>query len=203
MDNLINRIKKQIKKTIKPMQSEAPLDQEPTINTSAENLDTKPETAPETDYKAALETKIEELIDQNTDLKDKYLRLVADFDNSRKRFAKERQELYLTAGRDTMSAILPVLDDFDRVRKSMDTNADNNSHAEGITLIYNKMYNILKSKGLQAMDSNGIAFDPDFHEAITEIPAGEAMKGKVIDTVEKGYFLNEKIIRHAKVVVGN
>jgi molecular chaperone GrpE len=203
MDNLINRIKKQIKKTIKPMQSDAPLDQELTENTSAETLDTKPETAPETDYKAALEGKIEELIDQNADLKDKYLRLVADFDNSRKRFAKERQELYLTAGRDTMSAILPVLDDFDRVKKSMETSADSNLHAEGITLVYNKMYNILKNKGLQAMESNGVAFDPDFHEAITEIPAGEAMKGKVIDTVEKGYFLNEKIIRHAKVVVGN
>jgi molecular chaperone GrpE len=79
----------------------------------------------------------------------------------------------------------------------------NNPVLEGITLVYNKMYNSLKNKGLQAMDSNGVTFDPDFHEAITEIPAGEAMKGKVIDTVEKGYFLNEKIIRHAKVVVGN
>ncbi len=203
MDNLINRIKQKIKKTIKPMQSEETLDQEPTANTTAEPLDQTPETPNESEYKAALEAKLEELIDQNADLKDKYLRLVADFDNSRKRFAKERQELFLTAGRDTMTAILPVLDDFDRVKKSMESSAENNPVLEGITLVYNKMYNSLKNKGLQAMDSNGVTFDPDFHEAITEIPAGESMKGKVIDTVEKGYFLNEKIIRHAKVVVGN
>jgi molecular chaperone GrpE len=203
MDNLINRIKQKIKKTITPMQSEETLDQEPTANTTAEPLDQTPEMPNESEYKAALEAKLEELIDQNADLKDKYLRLVADFDNSRKRFAKERQELFLTAGRDTMTAILPVLDDFDRVKKSMENSAENNPVLEGITLVYNKMYNSLKNKGLQAMDSNGVTFDPDFHEAITEIPAGEAMKGKVIDTVEKGYFLNEKIIRHAKVVVGN
>lgn len=134
--------------------------------------------------------------------KDKYLRLVAEFDNFRRRNAKERIELIQTAGKDVIIDLLEVLDDSDRAQKQLDSSEDN-PIKEGVTLVFNKLRNVLQSKGVKAMDAIGKEFDADLHEAITEIPAPtEDLKGKVVDEVVKGYYLNDKIIRHAKVVVG-
>ena len=135
--------------------------------------------------------------------KDKYLRLFAEFDNFKRRTAKERIDLIKTAGQEIIQDILPVLDDFHRAEKSFETATDIEQLKVGIRLIQDKFVKTLQNKGLKPMESIGSAFDADFHEAITEIPApNEEMKGKVIDEVEKGYFLNDKIIRYAKVVVG-
>lgn len=137
------------------------------------------------------------------ELKDKYLRLVAEFDNYRKRTLKEKVDMMSTASKDVVAALLPVLDDFDRAKKSAETEGSGEVFTEGVQLVYHKLYRILEGQGLKPMDSNGVAFDPDQHEAITEIPAPTPeMKGQVVDTVEKGYFLKDKIIRYAKVVVG-
>ena len=140
---------------------------------------------------------------QVDELKDKYLRLVADFDNFRKRNAKERLELIQTASKDVITSLLTVLDDSERAEKQLQASDDIEAIREGVSLVFNKLRNGLQSKGLKAMESIGSEFNPELHEAITEIPAPSAdMKGKVIDEVQKGYYLNEKIIRHAKVVVG-
>ena len=147
--------------------------------------------------------RITDLEQELGEAKDKYLRLFAEFDNYKKRTVKERLDLISTAGRDTISAILPVLDDFDRAKKSADDEASSEVFTEGVLLVYNKLHGILTSKGVTPMESTGETFDPELHEAITEIPApSDDMKGKIIDTIEQGYFLNDKIIRHAKVVVG-
>ncbi len=141
-------------------------------------------------------TKIAEVEAQLADQKDKYLRLAAEFDNFRKRTARESLDLRATAGREILSALLPIADDFDRA-------AANGALSEGVQFIHQKFQNLLHQKGLRAMDSTGADFDPDNHEAIAEIPAAnEEMKGKIIDTVEKGYTLNDVKIRVAKVVVG-
>lgn len=137
------------------------------------------------------------------DLKDKYLRLVAEFDNYRKRTLKEKVDLMATASKDVIKALLPVLDDFDRAKKSAETESSSEVFSEGVQLVYHKLYKILEGQGVKPMESNGQPFDPDQHEAITEIPAPTPdLKGKVVDTVEKGYFLKDTIIRYAKVVVG-
>lgn len=146
---------------------------------------------------------IEHLKDQNKELKDKYLRLYAEFENYKKRTLKEKLELMRTASADTIKALLPVLDDFDRAKKNAEDENTQETFSEGVTLVYNKLHNVLKNKGLEPMESTGQPFDPELHEAVTEIPApNEEMKGKVVDTIEKGYHLNDTIIRHAKVVVG-
>jgi len=137
------------------------------------------------------------------ELKDKYLRLVAEFDNYRKRTLKEKVDLLGTASRDVITALLPVLDDFDRAKKSADAEGSKEVFSEGVQLVYHKLYKILEGQGLKPMESDGVSFDPDQHEAITEIPAPTSeMKGKVVDTIEKGYLLKDRIIRYAKVVVG-
>jgi molecular chaperone GrpE len=137
-----------------------------------------------------------ELQTQLDELKDKYLRQVAEFSNFRQRSMREKAEVIAMASRDTMTALMPILDDFERASK-------NETFTEGVNLVHQKLINSLAIRGLKPMDSAaGEAFDPEFHEAITEIPAGEALVGKIVDTVEKGYLLNNKIIRHAKVVVG-
>lgn len=137
------------------------------------------------------------------ELKDKYLRQVAEFDNFRKRNAKERLELIQTAGKDVIVSLLEILDDCDRAEKQIHASEDLATIKEGIQLIFNKLRVALQAKGLKSMQSVGTDFDPDQHEAITEVPApSEQLKGKVIDEVEKGYYLNDKIIRFAKVVVG-
>jgi len=148
-------------------------------------------------------SEVELLQNQLVEQKDKFLRLFADFDNYKKRTAKERLDLLNTAGKDIILSIIPVVDDFERAIAVADNAKDANSVKEGMLLIRNKMFNILEQRGLKAMETIGQAFDPEKHEAITEIPApNEELKGKVIDQVEKGYFMNDKIIRYAKVVVG-
>jgi len=143
------------------------------------------------------------LENQLKELNDKYLRLVAEFDNFRKRNAKERIELMKTASEDIIKALLEVIDDTDRAEQQFSSSDNIEDLKIGVTLIFNKLRNILHAKGLKAMNAKDQEFNPDMHEAITEIPAPtEDMKGKVIDEVIKGYTLNEKIIRHAKVVVG-
>lgn len=147
--------------------------------------------------------KIDELTQEVAELKDKYLRLFAEFDNYKKRTVKERLDLLRTAAQDTIASLLPVLDDFDRAKKTADDEGTDETFSEGVLLVYNKLYSVLKNHGLEQMESDGAEFDPELHEAITEIPApDDKLKGKVIDTIEKGYYLRDKIIRHAKVVVG-
>jgi molecular chaperone GrpE len=146
---------------------------------------------------------IEKLKIELSEAKDKYVRLVAEFDNFRKRNAKERIELMQTAGKDVIQSLLVVLDDSNRAQKQMVTASDTDTLKEGFSLVLNKLQNILQQKGLKVMDCLGEPFDADLHDAITEIPApSEKMVGKIIDVVEDGYYLNDKLIRHAKVVVG-
>ena len=135
--------------------------------------------------------------------KDKYLRLFAEFDNYKRRNAKERIELIQTAGKEVIKDLLDVLDDCDRAEKQLQTSEDITQIREGIQLVFNKLRNTMQSKGLKVMESIQQDFDVEKHEAITEIPApNDELKGKVIDEVQKGYYLNDKIIRFAKVVIG-
>lgn len=135
--------------------------------------------------------------------KDKYLRLYSDFENYKRRTAKERMELMMTANKEVLVSLIPVLDDFERASKAMEKATEVGAVKEGIELVSHKLKSILTNKGLKEMESNHKPFDSEFHEAITNIPAPtEDLKGKVIDTVEKGYLLNERVIRFAKVVVG-
>jgi molecular chaperone GrpE len=136
-------------------------------------------------------------------LNDKYVRLYAEFDNYKRRTTKERIELLQTAGKDVIVSLLTVLDDFERANKAMENASDIKPVKEGVELIHNKLQSLLTQKGLKAMESIGQTFDADIHEAITNIPAPTPdMKGKIIDEVEKGYMLNDKVIRFAKVIVG-
>jgi molecular chaperone GrpE len=139
---------------------------------------------------------------QVDEYKDKHLRLYADFDNFKKRNAKERLDLILTAGKDVIQDLLPILDDFDRATKALENTTDVEAVKEGMKLIQGKLTKTLENKGLKPIESKGQNFNVEQHEAITEIPAAPDMAGKVIDEVEKGYYLNDKIIRFAKVVVG-
>ena len=149
------------------------------------------------------ESELEKLSQELAEAKDKYLRLVAEFDNFRRRNAKERVDLIQTAGKDIVQSLLVVLDDTDRASKQMETSTDIETTKEGVTLVFNKLRTILQQKGLKKMESISHPFDPDLHEAITEIPApSEELKGKVVDEIEPGYYLNDKLIRHAKVIVG-
>ncbi len=150
-----------------------------------------------------LEEKVSTLEAELETQNDKYLRLVAEFENFKKRTVKEKIELMKNAAEDTVKSILPVLDDFDRAKQSAEDDSSTEQFSDGVLLVYNKLYSVLESKGLSPMTSTGEIFDPELFEAITEIPApSEEEKGSVIDTVSKGYYLNDKIIRHAKVVVG-
>lgn len=145
----------------------------------------------------------EKLQQELADLRDKYIRLMSDFDNYKKRTSRERIELIGTAAQDTLTALLPVLDDFDRAQNLTDEQKKTDAFQEGIQLVYHKLSNILQQRGLEPMESTGQDFNPDWHEALTEIPAPtEALKGKVVDTIERGYLLKGKIIRYAKVVTG-
>ncbi len=133
--------------------------------------------------------------------KDKYMRLLAEFDNFKKRSYKEKAELIQTAGKEVIMSMVEVLDDSERAEKQMATATDINAIKEGTQLVFNKLRHTLQQKGLKAFESKGEEFDVEKHEAVTEIPAA-GMEGKVVDELEKGYMLNEKLIRHAKVVVG-
>ena len=146
----------------------------------------------------------DQLEQEISELKDKQIRLFAEFENFKKRTAKERIDLFRNAGVEFFEAMLPVLDDFDRASKHREEVKDNHELQKGFDLIHSKLLGVLEQKGLKSMDSSvGKDFDTDFHEAITQIPApSDDMKGRVIDETEKGYFLNDKVIRYAKVVVG-
>jgi len=139
-----------------------------------------------------------------SEINDKYLRLYSEFDNFRKRTMKEKAELYKTAGEDVIISIISIVDDFERALKATDMSEENKAHREGIELIYNKFNKTLEQKGVKEIEAVGTEFDTDLHEALTKIPAPNAdMKGKVIDVIEKGYTMNDKVIRFAKVVVGD
>ena len=146
----------------------------------------------------------EELQLKIDDLNDRYLRLYSEFDNYRKRTIKERIELSKTASEEVIRLLLPVVDDFDRAIKSWDLIDPDEAHLEGIKLINNKLQSILTQRGLEEVPAMGLPFNTDFHEAITQIPAPTPeLKDKIVDVVEKGYSLNGKVIRFAKVVVGS
>ncbi|TAE69054.1 MAG: nucleotide exchange factor GrpE [Bacteroidetes bacterium] len=190
------------------------------------NTNTQAETITEiTEVEATTETKVEEkqqtagvniveqLAAELAESKEKYLRLYAEFDNFRRRTAKEKTDLIITAGEKVLVSMLPILDDFERSMKSIQktidkenpTDAEISAVKDGVGLIFNKMLRILEQQGLKAMENTiGQVFDIDKHESITQIPApSEDMKGKVVDEVEKGYILGEKIVRFTKVVVGS
>ena len=138
--------------------------------------------------------KVQELGEKLAELNDKYLRLYSEYENYRKRTNQEKADLLINGSREMMKAILPVIDDFERALAA--------TGDEGVQLIYNKMLKILEQKGLKAMEVKGEKFDENLHEAITRIPAAEeSQKGLVVDVVEKGYYLNDKVLRYAKVVV--
>lgn len=149
------------------------------------------------------ETEVDKLTNELQEQKDKYIRLFAEFDNYRRRTAKENVELRQTAGKEIILSLLDVLDDAERAEKQLEKSGDVQQFAEGALLIFNKFKKILESKGLKKMESLDTGFDVEKHEAITELPVQDkSKKGKVIDEIQKGYYLNDKIIRFAKVVVG-
>jgi molecular chaperone GrpE len=169
--------------------------------------------------KVESEAQAESLLDDNGDIsdgnqvssaedelkamKEKYLRLVAEFDNYRKRTNRERLEMISRASEDVLSKLLPVLDDFERAKMSAEDENNEEQFTEGVQLVYDKLFKTLDGIGLKPMDSKGNDFDPEYHEAITEIDTGDKkMKGKIVDVIERGYLLGQSIMRHAKVVVG-
>lgn len=182
------------------------LQEEPQDSQRAENLELDGEhntTTPEVGEKE--EPSVEDqLRDELAKEKDKCLRLFAEFENYKKRTSKERMELFKTAGQEVLVSLLPILDDFDRALKELSKSEDKEMF-KGVELIHNKFKETLKSKGLEQIAvAKGDVFDAEVHDAITQIPApDEKMKGKVIDVIEKGFTLGERIIRHPKVVVGN
>lgn len=150
-----------------------------------------------------LEAQLDEAIKANEAMKKDYLFLMAEFDNFKKRTLKEKSELLKNAAESTLKGLLPIVDDFERGLDAIKDSSDASAVKEGMQLIYNKLIKYLASNGVKPIESNGAQFDPDMHEAIAMIPAPtEDLRGKVIDTVEKGYTLNDKVIRHAKVAVG-
>lgn len=153
------------------------------------------------DKEENLEEALEEANKNIADIKDKYLRTLAEFDNYKKRTLKEKAELILNGSEKTVSAILPVLDDFERALKDKSENPD--AIREGVKMIFNKFEKVLESLGVKKIDTDGKDFDTDFHEAVAMVPGlGDDKKGKVIDCVQTGYTINDKVLRHAKVAVG-
>ena len=160
------------------------------------------EAAPLT-HEEQLEKELEDTQAVIEEKKDKYLRLSAEFDNYRKRTMKEKAELILNGGEKSISSILPVIDDFERAIKTMETAKDVKAVKEGVELIYNKFMAVMAQNGVKVIETKDQPLDTDYHEAIAVIPApSEEQKGKILDCVQTGYTLNDKVIRHAKVVVG-
>ena len=150
-----------------------------------------------------LAQELEKANEQIEEQKDKYLRLSAEFDNYRKRTMKEKAELILNGGEKSISSILPIVDDFERALKNMETATDVAAVKEGVEIIYKKLMSVLGQNGFKVIETKEQPLDTDYHEAIAVIPApNEALKGKILDCVQTGYILNDKVIRHAKVVVG-
>lgn len=168
-----------------------------------ESAETEQETTEEEEEKEPEMTAEERLKAELTESKDKYLRLYSEFDNYRRRTAKEKLDLMQTAGERIMVSLLPVIDDFDRAQQTFET-SEPKAIIEGVKLISDKLVKILAGEGLKKMDTpEGSDFDAELHDAITQIPApSKKLKGKIVDTIEPGYYLGEKVIRHAKVVIG-
>ncbi len=183
------------------------MEQNEIINNSEENASENTINSSEEQTDASTENTVDSAIDYEAkmaELNDRYLRLYSEFDNYRKRTIKEKSDIIRSAGEDVFKAIIPTIDDFERAIKANETVEDATPIKEGMILIYNKLLASCTSKGLEAMHSVGVAFNSDVMEAITHIPApSDDMKGKVVDDVEKGYKLGDKVIRFAKVVVGN
>lgn len=183
---------------LKAAQNEA----EATAGQEQENQETTQEEAPANEAEKQ-EQELEKAHAALEEQKDKYLRLSAEFDNYRKRTMKEKAELILNGGEKTITSILPVVDDFERALKNMETATDVAAIREGVELIYNKFMSVLGQNGVKVIETKEQALNTDFHEAIAVIPAPqEELKGKILDCVQTGYTLNDKVIRHAKVVVG-
>lgn len=196
---LIDKIKNKLKMT-----GDETLDTETNAETT-DNAENNAEKKPKKRSKkgSGAKKELEEAKVELAESKDKYLRLFAEFENFKKRTMRERLDTLKTAGQDTINKILPIMDDFDRAKKSAEDKSTDEQLSEGVLMVYNKLYSTMSAMGVVPMETNGEAFDPEIHEAITEIPApSEDMKGKIIDTIEKGYHMNDKIIRFAKVVVG-
>jgi len=185
----------------KKKKSEDPVMDEPLDTQENQPVNEQPEK--EASEPVATLSPEEKLQRENSELNDKYVRLFAEFDNYKRRTQKERIELLQTAGKDVIVSLLPVLDDFDRAVKATEQSSDAAAIREGILLVQSKLKSILAQKGLKEMESLHTEFNTDMHEAITKIPApSDDLKGKVLDVLEKGYTLNDKVIRFAKVVVG-
>ena len=186
------------------MEDKEILEKNDTINDTIDiNTDENAAGSTHLNEEVAEESELEKLTAELSEQKDKYLRLMAEFDNFRRRTAKERLDLIQTAGKDIVVSLLDVLDDCDRAEKQLKSNADIAVQKEGVQLVFNKIRSTLQAKGVKAMESINTDCDVEKHEAITEIPApNKSQRGKVIDEVMKGYYLNDKIIRFAKVVVG-
>lgn len=169
---------------------------------ATENQEETTEAEKELTVEEQLQQKLDEQTLQLAAMQDKYLRQVADFENFRKRTMKEKAELIKNAAEKTLTEILPILDDMERALKTMETAEDVKSVREGVDLIYQKFIKTLQQQGLKSIDTNGADFNVDFHEAIALVPApNDELKGKVLDCVQTGYTLNDKVIRHAKVAV--
>mgnify|MGYP003376080830 FL=1 len=182
------------------LMSEATQD-EAAENEEIQEEDVQDSAAPTEEEKLAQE--LEEANKVIEEQKDKYLRLSAEFDNYRKRTMKEKAELILNGAEKTISSILPIVDDFERALKNMETATDVAAVKEGVELIYNKFMSVLGQNGVKVIETKEKPLDTDFHEAIAVIPAPDkSLKGKILDCVQTGYTLNDKVIRHAKVVVG-
>ena len=182
------------------LMSEATQD-EAAENEEIQEEDVQDSAAPTEEEKLAQE--LEEANKVIEEQKDKYLRLSAEFDNYRKRTMKEKAELILNGAEKTISSILPIVDDFERALKNMETATDIAAVKEGVELIYNKFMSVLGQDGVKVIETKEKPLDTDFHEAIAVIPAPDkSLKGKILDCVQTGYTLNDKVIRHAKVVVG-
>ena len=147
-------------------------------------------------------SEIDRLQSELKESKEKYLRLVAEFDNFRKRNAKEKLETIQTASKDVIVSLLEIMDDADRAQQQLESSTNVDEIKKGVSLVFNKLRTALQSKGVKLMEAKGSTFNPDLHEAIAEVEAGKEMRGKVVDVVQNGYYLNDKIIRFAKVVVG-
>ncbi len=179
------------------------LNKEELVDPSQENKgETIESVAEETSW--PVDGELENVADKVKEEQEKYLRLYSEFENFRRRTAKERLELLQTAGKEVISSVIPVLDDFERALKSSEGLKESHSAVfEGFELIYKKMFSTLESMGLKPMNSTGQTFDAEIHEAVTKIAApSDDLKGKVVDELERGYYLNDKVIRFAKVVVG-
>jgi len=172
-------------------------DQEPLTDTTPDHTTTTAETLETADATEA------DAASEMQELRDKYLRLAAEFENYKRRTSKERADLFKTANQELMVALLPVLDDFERARLHTAQSTDAADLRNALDITYNKLSKTLQQKGLTAMEAKGGAFDAELHEAITQVPApSEELRGKIVDDIEKGYFLGDKVIRHAKVVLG-